>query len=89
MCFAKCDSGFSLALQFPDSHVVLWFFHSTELWISRWFWKWVRWSQENSQGPRNPLTSFGRIAVKPNSGDKLIPKNIGEEIWRHPNVFWA
>ena len=32
--------------------------------IIGWFWSWVRWSQEKSQGPRNPLTSNSGIHSK-------------------------
>ena len=55
MCFSRCDSSFSAALPFPDSHGVMGFFHLVELWVFRWFWNLMRWSQENSQGPRNPF----------------------------------
>jgi len=49
----------------------------------------VRWSQENSQGPRNPLTSFGGIVVKPKGGERKIPKGIVEEIMKHPSLLGA
>jgi len=48
----------------------------------------VRWSLENSQRPRNPLTSFGGIVVKHESGDKKISQGIGEEIQTHSSLFW-
>jgi len=63
--FARCDYDFSLAFPFLNSHGVIGIFHLVDLWIVEWFWKWVRWSQENSQGPRDPLTSNSGIAVNP------------------------
>ena len=37
----------------------------------------MRWSQENYQGPRNPLTSFGENMVRLEGGDMKIPQGIG------------
>ena len=87
MGFSKCDSGFILAFPFPDNHGVMEFFHLVEIWIVGWFWNWVRWSQENSQGPRNPLTGFCGIVVKIEGGDMKILQGFSEEILRHPSLF--
>ena len=93
MVFARCDSGFILTLPFMDSHGVMGFFiwlsFGFQLWIFGWFWNCVRWSQENYQGPRNPLVGFGGIAVNPKGGNGKIPQGISEEILRHPSLFWA
>jgi len=78
MGFAKCDNGFSLALPFLNSHGVMGSFHLVEILIIEWFWNRVKWSQENFQGLGNPLTSFGRIVVKPKGGDGKISQGIGE-----------
>ena len=40
----------------------------------------MRWYQENSQGPKNPLTDNGKIVVKLEGGNGKIPQGIGEEI---------
>ena len=61
MGFSRCDNGFKLALPFPNSHGVVGFLHLVELWIIEWFWNRVRWSHENSQGFRNPLTVMTRL----------------------------
>ena len=47
----------------------------------------MRWSQENSQRLRNPLTDNGGIH-KPEGGDDKILQGIGEEIIRHPSSIW-
>jgi len=47
----------------------------------------MRWSQENSQGHRNPLIGFDRIVVELDGGDGKNLQGIGEEIWRHPILF--
>ncbi len=60
-----------------------------EIWIVGWFWNEVRWSQENSQRPRNPLTGNGGIEVNPGGGDGKSLQGIREEIWRHPSLFRA
>jgi len=38
MDFVGCESGFILALPFPNSHGVMGFFYLVELSISGWFW---------------------------------------------------
>ena len=40
----------------------------------------MRWSQENSQGSRNPLTSNGGISVNLEGRDGKIPQCISVEI---------
>jgi len=83
----RCDSGFSLSLQFPDIHSVMGFFCLVELWIVGRFWNWVR-SQENSQGLGVKVVYSLRIPQQV-IGERQIPQGISEETVRHPRLFWA